>query len=159
MNSHLKKLTTASVFAAVIFLATWLLKIPLPYGYAHLGDALIFSLALFLPLPYGIGASCVGACLADIASGYAIYAPFTFIIKPLCLTLFFLFKKNESRLLRFFIPSLIAAVLNLSLYFAADMLLIDPSAAILALPGNLMQAAVSVILFNIITAISKKYHI
>ena len=57
MKAHLKRLTMASVFAAVIFLATWLIKIPLPYGYAHLGDAVIYLLSLFLPLPYGMAAA------------------------------------------------------------------------------------------------------
>ena len=157
MKAHLKRLTMASVFAAVIFIATWLIKIPLPYGYAHLGDAVIYLLSLFLPLPYGMAAALAGACLADIASGYAIYAPFTLIIKPVCLAVFYLFKKRKNRFIKYLLPSLIAAAINISLYFAVDLLLYGMAGAILALTGNAMQAVVNIILFNLITVITKKY--
>ncbi len=158
MKDHVKKLTTASVFAAVIFLAVWLIRIPLPNGFAHAGDAIVFSLMLFLPLGYGCAAAAIGAVIADIASGYAIYAPFTFIIKPLCLIVFALFKKNKSHIVRYAVPALIAAVLNAALYFAADGILYGVPGALASLPGNLTQGAVSVILFFVINIVSNKYN-
>ncbi len=157
MKAHLKKLTMASVLTAVIFLATWLMKIPLPYGYAHPGDTVIYLLSLLLPLPYGMAAALSGACLADIASGYAIYAPFTLIIKPVCLAVFYLFKRHKNRFLRYLLPSVIAAAINISLYFAVDLLLYGTAGAILSVTGNALQSIVTIILFNLITVITKKY--
>ena len=80
----LNLLTHSAIFAALIFLATSYLSIRLPVmGYVHLGDGLILLAAALLPTPYAIGAAVIGAGIADLMSGYALYLPATVVIKAL----------------------------------------------------------------------------
>ena len=43
-----RELCVTAVMTALVFLATFVPRIPIPLGYAHLGDAVIFLLALLL---------------------------------------------------------------------------------------------------------------
>lgn len=79
-----KRMAVAALAAALIFLVVAFLQIPFPIGqggYINIGDAFIFLFATLLPLPYAVAAAAVGPALADVASGYAVYAPFTLLIK------------------------------------------------------------------------------
>ena len=61
-----------------------LIKIPSPLkGYINLGDGIVLLAAWVLPLPYGLVAAGLGSALADLFSGYVVYAPATFAIKAL----------------------------------------------------------------------------
>ena len=53
MRKNLKTLTLAALFGALVYVATLLIKIPVPVysGYVHIGDALLYTAALFLPPP------------------------------------------------------------------------------------------------------------
>ncbi|MBO8141317.1 MAG: prolyl oligopeptidase family serine peptidase [Firmicutes bacterium] len=77
------RLAFSAVGAALVAVATMLIQIPMPagQGYANVGDAAIFALAaLFGPL-VGAAAGGIGSALADLISGYGVWAPFTLIIK------------------------------------------------------------------------------
>ena len=54
-----------------------------PYGYTHVGDGFLYLAASLLPAPYAAAAGAIGAGLADLLSGYSIWAPGTLIIKAL----------------------------------------------------------------------------
>ena len=71
------------MFAALIFVLTAYLHIPSHTGYTHVGDAFIYMAASLLPTPYAIGASVVGAAMADALSGYVIWVVPTIIIKAI----------------------------------------------------------------------------
>ena len=62
-----------------------LISLPLPsgYGYVNLGDAGVYLCAMLLPGGLGALAAGVGAALADLILGWAVYAPATLIIKGL----------------------------------------------------------------------------
>ena len=72
----------AAVFAALVFSATWI-HVPVGFGNVNLGDAMILTAAFTLNSPWAICAAGVGAMLADLAAGYAVYAPGTLLIKAL----------------------------------------------------------------------------
>lgn len=77
------QIVLAGVMAALVAVATLLLQFPNPAtrGYTNVGDIMIFVSALtFGPLVGGFAGG-VGSALADIISGYGIFAPFTFFIK------------------------------------------------------------------------------
>lgn len=59
------------------------IQIPIPLGYAHLGDAFILLTVLFIGRKSGIWAGGIGSALADLLTGYAYWAIPTFIIKSL----------------------------------------------------------------------------
>ena len=91
----LQSLASSALFAAIICVATFIVKIPSPAtnGYFNLGDCFVILSGLLLSPVYGALASGLGSALADILSGYMQYAPATFIIKALmALSVYFIFK-------------------------------------------------------------------
>ena len=94
-----KKLVFTAMFAALCCVATYLIVIPIPggVGYVNLGDIFVLMAAWCLGGYGGIAAG-VGCALADLWSGYAVYAPATFVIKT-CVAvigyyLYLVFKKG-----------------------------------------------------------------
>lgn len=79
----IETLTKMALFAALVFIGTFAFKIPVPFGYMHLGDCMIFLAVLILGGKKGAIAGAVGAGLADIISGYAIWFIPTIICKSL----------------------------------------------------------------------------
>lgn len=79
-----KKLIFAALFAALTCVATMVIKIPTPLGgYIHAGDAVVVLAAFMLGPVWGALAAGLGSALADIVSGYVLYAIGTFVIKAL----------------------------------------------------------------------------
>ena len=73
-------IVTAALGIALVFLATWLLKVPNGIqGYFNLGDGflLLFASVLNPFLAFMVGG--VGSALADITGGYGMYALFTLL--------------------------------------------------------------------------------
>ena len=87
-NEKLLNMVYAGLFAALTALLTAGLHIPVGNGYVHCGDAVIYLAAAMLPLPYAAGAAAVGGALADLMSGYAVYALPTFLIKGMLALVF-----------------------------------------------------------------------
>lgn len=78
----IKKIVTAALLAALVCVATMIIKIPSPLkGYLNLGDCVVLLAGWILPGGYGFFAAGIGSALADVFSGYVSYAPATFIIK------------------------------------------------------------------------------
>ncbi|HDJ26955.1 MAG TPA: hypothetical protein ENF35_01395 [Aciduliprofundum sp.] len=72
-----------SVFTVLVFAATAVIAVYQPFtgGYVNLGESMIYLAALISgPLVAGLAGG-VGAALADLALGYAIFAPGTLVIK------------------------------------------------------------------------------
>lgn len=78
-----KVITYTALATAIIFIMTFVPKIPFPFGYAHLGDAMIFVAALFFPRRQAALAAGIGSALADFVGGYPVWMIATFIIKYL----------------------------------------------------------------------------
>src|SRR3989304_7853771 len=77
------RVALSGVMAALVAVATFFVQIPNPAtrGYINFGDIMIFVSALtFGPIVGGLAGS-IGSSIADIASGYGYFAPFTFVIK------------------------------------------------------------------------------
>lgn len=95
-----RKIVTAALMAALTCVATMLIQIPSPLkGYLNLGDCIVLAAGWMLSPTYGFLAAGLGSALADLFSGYIIYAPATFVIKGLmALIAFFGFKLFRSKL-------------------------------------------------------------
>lgn len=79
----IENLTKTALFAALVFIGTFTFKIPVPFGYMHLGDCMIFLAVLILGGKKGAIAGAIGAGLADLISGYAVWFIPTIICKSL----------------------------------------------------------------------------
>lgn len=76
-----QRLCRMAVLAAVVFVMTMVPKIPIPLGYANLGEAAILLIALGFPRRDAALAAGLGSALTDLLGGYAVWAVPTFIIK------------------------------------------------------------------------------
>ena len=75
-------LVISAMFAALACVATMIIKVPSPLnGYVNLGDSIVLLAGWMLPPAYGFMAAGIGSAMADVFSGYALYAPATFVIK------------------------------------------------------------------------------
>ena len=84
MKTTTKKIVMSALLAALTCVATMLIRLPSPLGgYINLGDAIVLVCAFLLPQGYMFMSAAVGSALADVFSGYIVYAPATFIIKGL----------------------------------------------------------------------------
>lgn len=155
-NKRLLKIMTAAMFAALITGLTFFPKIPIPGGgYVHLGDAMIYVCASFLPLPYAMASAAIGGGLADILSGYASYAPFTVVVKAL-LTVAFTCKNEKILFKRNYIAPLAGLAITPLIYFGADALLYGVGGAVPGIVWNVCQAAASIVVYYILGAAMDK---
>jgi uncharacterized membrane protein len=69
------------LMAAITFVATSLIHIPSFMGVVHLGDSMIFIVAILLRRKKAAAAAAIGMTLFDLLNGYTAWAPFTFLIK------------------------------------------------------------------------------
>lgn len=94
-NTKLNKLTVTALMIAIVTVSTMFIKIPTLNGYIHLGDSMVFFSVFLLGKKYGATASSLGSALGDILAGYAIWAPWTFVIKGLMALIFGLFLEHS----------------------------------------------------------------
>ena len=74
-------LCVTAMLTALICIMTAIPRIPIPLGYAHLGDAFILIAVLFVGKREGIWAAGIGSALADLLSGFPIWTVPTLLIK------------------------------------------------------------------------------
>ncbi len=76
-------ITTTAMMAALVFLFTFLVKIPIPTGYIHIGDSIILLTVCLFGTKRGAVAGAIGAGLSDLAGGYVMWVLPTVVIKAL----------------------------------------------------------------------------
>lgn len=158
-SSKIKTLTLAGLFAAIIYITTAYLHIPSHTGFTHVGDAFIYLAASIFPLPYALLASVLGAMLADVLTGFAIWAPASIIIKALVVVLFT--NKNKKIVCkRNLFALIISGVITLLGYYLYDAIFISNFiVALSGILGYIIQSVLSGILFAIIGATFDKMNI
>lgn len=155
-KKSLLKITYTAIFTAIILLATSVIKFStgLGEGYIHLGDSFVYLTACVLPFPYCLVAGALGGALADILSGYAIWAIPTMIIKMLNVIPFALVcrKYKSSKILskQTVLMAVVSGIVTIAGYFVAECFLYSVASATLSLIGNTIQAVASGIIFVII---------
>ena len=114
VNPTTVKIVQAALFTAIIFVFTMFVKVPVGIGYIHLGDAFLYLYACMGGGWYALLAGALGEGLADLAGGFAIYAPATIIIKPLVALPFVLLSRREPKILNLKtgLTNILAAVIS-----------------------------------------------
>lgn len=149
------------LLVALAFAATMLIQIPVGLGYVNFGDAIVMIAGVVMGPVGGAVVGLLGPAIADLATGFFIYAPFTAVIK--CLEGFLcgvLYKKlflKRAAWLRCLIAFAVASVWVTFGYALTDFLLVcfgvagfdsyGLQAALVAgavtIPGTLVQMGVS----------------
>ena len=138
------KIVVAALLTALTCVATMIIKIPSPFkGYLNLGDSVVLLAGWMLNPVYGFLAAGLGSALADLFSGYVIYAPATFVIKGLMAFVacygFKLLHKKIGNMFSRIIPGIIAELVMVFGYFLFAGSLYGFSLAAVNIPANGIQ--------------------
>lgn len=161
MKTKTQKIVMASMLAALCCVATMIIKIPSPLkGYLNLGDCVVLLAGWLLSPSYGFVAAGIGSALADVLSGYVIYAPATFVIKGLMAVIaYFGFKmihnkfgNTPSRI----ISGVLAEIAMVFGYFVFEGFMYGFAPSVVNIPANSVQGVAGVIVGVILVKIFEK---
>ena len=140
------KLTTVALMAAVVFVVTYMIRIPMPIasgGYINIGDAPIYIAASLLGFPGGMIAAAIGSAIADLSAGYVFYIIPTAIVKGLMGLVCGKLMEREG-FARFLTAAVIGGAIMVGGYAAFEAALFNINHALAAIPFNLIQWACGV---------------
>ena len=147
--------------AALCCVATMIVKIPSPLkGYVNLGDCIVLLSGWILSSAYAFLAAGLGSALADVFSGYIIYAPATFAIKGLmAIIAFYCFKFLHNKLgdlTTRIIGGVLAEIMMILGYFVFEGFLYGFAPSIVNIPANAVQGVAGIIIGIIFIKILEK---
>jgi uncharacterized membrane protein len=149
-----KEIAFSGLFTAMVFIATMFINIRLPIsvngGLIHFGNVILFTVSIVFGKRKGAIAGAFGMGLFDIVSGWAAWAPFTFIIRGSMGYLAGSIANFRGKEGRSFVFNLLAIVISgiwmLSGYYIAEVILygnwLTPATSI---PGNIAQLVIGLL--------------
>ena len=155
-DARIRRLALGGVLAALVLLATYSIKIPVPAtgGYVHPGDAAILLSAVWLG-PYAALIGGVGSALADLLGGYFVYIAPTFLIKAAMGGLAGLLSQRGKHLRNALVFALCEGVMVAG-YFVFEGFLYGFAAALSAVGPNLLQGVAGVGIGLLLTALPRR---
>lgn len=142
------RLALCGMMAALIFVATYFVKLPMAMtnGYVHLGDGFILLAASLLGWA-AVPAAAVGSMLADLMGGYAMYLLPTFLIKAAVAAVAVLALKTKHEWMKV-LGLILAEAVMVGGYFITEWLFLGYglAAAAASLLGNTMQGLSGVVI-------------
>ena len=163
-KANLLKLVYASLVAALVCIAT-LIYLPLPIGYANLGDAVVLTAGFILgPIAGGLSGG-IGAALADLFAGYPAYIPATFVIKMLVAVIASLIYKamlsdKKNTLISRILAAVVAEIFMVLGYYIYEVTVLSYGfgGALASVTGNCAQALVcAAVAVVVLPAVQKIY--
>ena len=155
-DKQVNRVVLTGLMTGLILVSTMLIRVHVPFtqGYVHLGDAAIFMSVLIVGKKSGTFASGVGSAMADLLSGYAYYAPWTFVVKALmAYVVGFALERNPvvnekgklplGEILAMFFGGL---EMTVGYYIAASLMHGNWYSPLFSIPGNIGQFVVGMIL-------------
>lgn len=145
-----KDVVLCGILMALTTIMTMIVQIPVigAHGYVNMGDTVVLFTALYLGKKYGCIVGGLGSALADLLSGYGVYAPVTLIAKGLeGYVCGLIAEKIPGRLGRI-IATLVGAGIMVSGYFIGEIFMYGLKTSMAAVPANSMQA-----LFGLVTSL------
>ena len=164
MHSKTKRIVITALMAAMVCVATMIIKIPSPMkGYLNIGDCIVLLCGWLLSPGYGFVAAGLGSALADMFSGYITYAPATFLIKgSMALIAFACFKLMNKRLGRLpsqIIGAVLAEIVMVFGYFVFESFMYGFVPSAVNIPANAVQGAAGLILGIILVKVFERLKI
>ncbi|MBQ8575383.1 MAG: ECF transporter S component [Clostridia bacterium] len=160
----IQKLAISAMFATLVCVATMIIKIPSPLkGYINLGDCVVLLSGWILPPGYGFLAAGIGSVLADVFSGYAVYAPATFVIKGVMALIAYIVYKIFSKKTKDFsarlISGLFAEATMILGYFLFEGVMYGFAPSLVNIPANAVQGVAGIIIGIILIKIFQKQNL
>lgn len=137
-----KNMTITALMAALVFIGTCYLKIPVPAmnGYIHLGDSMIFLTVCIWGKKEGAAAGAIGGALADLIGGYSIWILPTFFIKAIMALIMGLLAERSQKTFGWVFGCLVSCVFQIAAYSIAAGFLFDKASAIAMVSGTSIQS-------------------
>ncbi|MDF2879803.1 MAG: transporter component [Clostridiaceae bacterium] len=154
-SSKVRDMVICSLLIALVFIATKFINIRLPIsingGLIHMGNVMLFISAIVFGKKKGAIAGAFGMGLFDILSGWAAWAPFTFIIRGamgyVVGSISNAHNRNGENQLYNIIAVCISSVLMIFGYYITEVILygnwLSPVSSI---PGNIAQLLVGAVI-------------
>ena len=153
-DSKVYHIVMTAMMMCIIMVSILLLRIPIPFtqGYVNLSDAMIFMAVIILGWRYGAVAAGMGSLLGDLLAGFAMWAPWSLVIKAVMAVIFGLIiqiaanragkteKGNRLFLSVEIVGMIIAGCFMAAAYFFAEGIMYGNWAvAVLGIPWNVGQ--------------------
>ncbi len=143
-----RQMAYAGILTALVLLLTLYIHLPVPmtHGYVHLGDAAVLLCGILLG-PWGFVPAALGSALADLSSGFAIYALPSLVIKGLMALLIGACVHKQPKIsVRNVAMLILAQLCMVAGYFIFEWPVFGLAVALSSLPGNFIQALAGVAL-------------
>ena len=161
-NQKVRKLVLSALMAALVYVATSIIQIPSPVnGYVNLGDCFVLLSGWLLGPWYGAAAAGIGSMLVDLLSGYGHYVPGTLIIKGVdALAAALIFRAMGRSKTALLVSGTVGEIIMVVGYFGYAALLLGKGiGAAASIPGNLVQAAMGLVIGFVLLKITQKTRI
>lgn len=149
MKHQTKTLIFTALFAALACVATMVITIPTPTGgFVHLGDGIALLCGWLLGPLFGGVAAALGGMLADLFSGYPLYAPATFLIKGgMAVIAYFTYQlMKKHHLAALILGGVLGEIFMILGYFVYEMTVCGYGfGALTGVPANVAQGVMGVI--------------
>lgn len=157
-GSSIKVLTKMAMMAAIVFVGIYLVKIPVPNGYTHLGDCMIFLGVILLGAKRGALAGSIGAALSDLLAGYMHWILPTFVIKFLMAFVMGLFMEKIMPHAKWswIIGAIVGGILQCIGYTVVDCVMFGIAPGLAGVPGIVMQTALGILFAGVLVGILTK---
>lgn len=156
-KSDVLKTCETAIFTAMVFIATFALKLPMPFteGYTHLGDCMIFVAVLLLGWKRGALAGGIGAALADLIGGFGVWVLPTFICKGLMAAMMgFLIEKQIMKAhlhFQWIIAAIAGGIIQCIGYTITRIVLYGMGVALAAVPVLVLQTGIGIFLAFVVS--------
>ncbi len=147
------RIASLAILTAVTAVFTYMVRIPIAptRGYLNLGDVAIYFTAFTFGPVSALIAGGLGTALADIISGYSQWAPISLLVHGLqglaagLIASIAWRAKRETFNLYWLVAAAAGTVVMCAGYLGAGTLMVGFSAALVELPGNLLQNLAGVV--------------
>ena len=156
-NQKLRKLIMAALLAALVYVATTIIRIPTPTGgYLNLGDCFVLMSGWLLGPLYGFAAGGIGSMLVDLLGGYFQYVPGTFLIKgAMALAAALIYKSMGRKNIALVISAVVGEVIMVGGYYLYESTICGYGfmGAVAGVPGNCIQGVAGLVIGLILMAV------
>lgn len=137
-----KDIVLCGILMALTTVMTMIVQIPVigAHGYVNMGDTVVLFTALYLGKKEGAIVGGLGSALADLISGYGVYAPVTLIAKGLEGFVCGLIADKVSGRAGRIIGTLVGGTIMVTGYFIGEIFMYGLKTSAAAMPANSMQA-------------------
>lgn len=175
-NGKVQDMVQIALMAAITYIATAVINIPsgvIVKGVVHLGDSMVFLAAVLLGKRKAFLSAAIGMCLFDLLSPYAIWAPFTFVIKGTMayIAAVIAYRNNYegNNILNNILAFVLGGIWMIAAYYGAGVILMHfttkiafAQAFVLAaaeIPGNIAQVVAGIVLAIPLGKVLKKANV